>query len=508
MRRLLIIAVQNDWLSGLADLVTFGSMTIIALFLMWSPSEAIRSRVLRSFAILLSICGMLHFVVFWHKDQPFSLHTVLTGLASALVLVVASGVLLFLLRHRPFQRTLAETRQSLAATQEQLSLEQHLLAALVDNMPDAIYFKDLESRFIRCNQSTADLFQLKTPDDVVGCCDHDFFPKAEADVYRADELYIMQSGEPIINKEEHELWPDGEYHWVLSTKMPLRDTSQNIIGTFGLSRDISELKQAEIRLAAKVHELQSLHSELQHSNQELEQFAYVASHDLQEPLRTVVGFCQLLEMEYQSVLEGNGQMYLETIVEGGKRMQRLISDLLEYSRIGRRGDTFQQFPLRRAVEEGLALLQSAVQESEATVHIDELPEVVADEGQMIRLFQNLIGNAIKYRGDQVPAVHIRSVETEDSWKVYISDNGIGIPREFSDQVFIIFKRLHTRTEYPGTGIGLAVCRRIVERHGGQLKLIYNDDPQHPDHSTQTTSEGSTLEITLPKQPPMRVGSAD
>ncbi|MEZ6132502.1 MAG: PAS domain-containing protein [Planctomycetaceae bacterium] len=483
-------------------------MTIIALFLMWSPSDVLHRRVLRAFAVLLGVCGMLHFVVFWHKDQPFVLSTVLTGLASAFVLVVAAGGLFFLLRHRPFQRSLAETRQSLEATQEQLSLEQHLLAALVDNMPDAIYFKDRESRFIRCNQSTAELFQVRSPDEVVGRCDHDFFPKDEADVYRADELFIMQSGEPIINKEEHEHWPDGHDHWVLSTKMPLRDTSQNIIGTFGLSRDITNLKLAESRLAAKVTELESLHTELQHSNQELEQFAYVASHDLQEPLRTVVGFCQLLEMEYQNVLDDNGRMYLTTIVEGGKRMQRLISDLLEYSRISRRGDSFQLFPLRRAVDEGLALLQSAIQESGAIIHIGELPDVLADEGQMIRLFQNLVGNAIKYRQDNVPEVNIRSVETADSWKVYISDNGIGIPQEFSEQVFIIFKRLHTRTEYPGTGIGLAVCRRIVERHGGRLRLIYHDDPQHPDHSMQTPPQGSTLEMTLPKQPPLRTESSD
>lgn len=503
------LAVNNSWLSGLADLVTFASMTIIAVFLMWSPSEAMRGRVLRSFAVLLAVCGMLHFVVFWHKGRPFELSTVLSGLASALVLVVASGVLFFVLRHRPFSKTLQETKQSLEATQDRLSLEQHLLATLVENMPDAIYFKDRDSRFIRCNQSMADLFQVPGPEDVVGRTDHDFFPRAEADVYRADEQHIMQTGEPIINKEEYELWRDGHYHWVLSTKLPLHDTSHNIIGTFGLSRDISDLKRAEAGLAARVSELQALHAELQRSNQELEQFAYVASHDLQEPLRTVIGFCQLLEMEQQHALNDSGRMYLETIVDGGKRMQRLISDLLEYSRIGRRGENFQTVSLNSAVDHAIALLQAPIQDSDARIQVGDLPQVLGDSGQLIRLFQNLIGNAIKYRGPQAPQISIECCSTDAEWKVRISDNGIGIPQEFSEQVFIIFKRLHTRTEYPGTGIGLAVCKRIVERHGGRLQLVYETGAAEgacgaksaADQTTttgQTTGPGCTFEMTFPK----------
>ena len=483
-----LIAAENAWLSGLADLVTFGSMTIISLFLMWSPSEAVRSRLLRFFSVLLSVCGMLHFVTYWHLGRPFSVGSVWGALSSALLLVVGAGIILFLLRHRPAQRTLQETRQSLVATQEQLLLEQHFLTALVDNMPDSIYFKDRESKFIRCNPTVADVFQVADPTQLIGLSDHDFFCKEEADEYRADEQHIIETGEPIINKEEYELWPDGQHHWVLSTKLPLHDANQNIIGTLGLSRDISALKQAEERLATKVAELQELHREFEQSNQELEQFAYVASHDLQEPLRSVVGFCQLLEMEYKDKFDDNGQMYLQIIVDGGKRMQRLITDLLEYSRIGRRGSPFTTINLREAIDEALALLQAPISESGAVLEISELPEIQADAGQMIRLFQNLIGNAIKYRGDESPIVRIWAEDAEAYWKLLISDNGIGIPEEFSEQVFIIFKRLHTRKEYPGTGIGLAVCRRIVERHGGMLRLVYD----------RNQSSGSTIEIRLRK----------
>ncbi len=489
-----LMEIENAWLTGLADFVTFASMTIIALFLMWSPSEALQSRLLRFFAGLLLVCGMLHFVSFWHLGRRFHVSSVLGALSSAVLLVVGAGIIFFLLRHRPAQRTLKEARQSLATTQEQLTREQHLLAALVDNLPDSIYFKDRNSKFIRCNQAVADVFQLASPAEVIGRSDHDFFTKSEADEYRADEQHIIATGEPIINKEEYELWADGEHHWVLSTKLPLRDADQKIIGTLGLSRDISLLKQTEEHLAAKVTELQILHRELQQSNQELEQFAYVASHDLQEPLRSVVGFCQLLEMEYADKFDDNGRMYLETIVDGSKRMQRLITDLLEYSRIGRRGSPFATVQLQAVIGDALALLQASISESGAKIEVAELPEIQADGGQMIRLFQNLIGNAIKYRGEEIPVVRIRAEDAGEHWKLLISDNGIGIPAEFADQVFIIFKRLHTREEYPGTGIGLAVCRRIVERHGGTLKLVYDE--------SQTS--GTTLEILLCKNPPHRI----
>jgi light-regulated signal transduction histidine kinase (bacteriophytochrome) len=182
-------------------------------------------------------------------------------------------------------------------------------------------------------------------------------------------------------------------------------------------------------------------------------------------------------------------MYIETIVDGGKRMQRLISDLLEYSRVGRTDNPREYTSLRQPVDEAMALLHSRIQENDARVTIESLPEVWIDHAQMIRVFQNLIGNAIKYHGEKDPDIRIWCRDSSDAWKIYVSDNGIGISEEFFDQVFIIFKRLHTRDAYPGTGIGLAICKRIVERHGGSMRLISD------------TNEGSTFELTLPKQPP-------
>jgi PAS domain S-box-containing protein len=276
--------------------------------------------------------------------------------------------------------------------------------------------------------------------------------------------------------------PNGDMIVVDFSLKPIKNEDGDVVFLIPEGRDVTEIKTFEQQLKARTEELEQ-------SNQELQQFAYVASHDLQEPLRTIVGFCQLLEMEYSESVDDAGKMYLETIVDGGKRMQRLISDLLEYSRVGRKGNPRENTSLRQPVDEALSLLHSRIQESGATVTIESLPEVWIDHAQMIRVFQNLIGNAIKYRGKKTPEIRIWSRDSSDLWKFYVSDNGIGISEEFFDQVFIIFKRLHTRDEYPGTGIGLAICKRIVERHGGSMRLISD------------RSEGSTFEFTLPKYPP-------
>ncbi|MEO2026017.1 MAG: PAS domain S-box protein [Fuerstiella sp.] len=1011
---LFTLAVDTTLLSSIADLVAFAVLSAVSVLLVRLPEQRLRQGLVRCLSVLLCGCAVLHLVDFWSHRQSGSGWIIATGISTALLLVFAAAVLPMILRRRLAATDLQKTKESLEQAREQLSREQFLFTALMDNMPDCIYFKDRESRILRCNQTVADTFQLAAPTDVIGTCDHDFFTKEEADEYRADEVRIIETGEPVINKEEYELWPDGLHHWVLSTKLPLRNEHGDIIGTFGLSRDISALKRAEERMEAKVVELEQLdadfireqrlfsalienipdavyfkdrncrfirvnpamatdagfrtpdeligltdaniwgsdlpadafadelrimetgepivgkqeevirrtdnerrwvlttkmplrdadgsivgtfglardittlkvtqewlsesqerfefavqgttdglwdwniqtnevwyaprfrellqltsdsedpflnqlssftdrlhpddrervmtsfdehlqhkkphdeeyrlrlasgeyrwfrgrgqadrdesdqpirmagsiqdiddqhqvrnelarmrlqlqqalegghvgmwdwniatdeitvspelmlqigedpdkpwtsledwkrhlhpddidnatqktwdyiggrteeyessfrlrhadgaylwilsrgklfrddngdpgrfigvhidvtelrdaeealarseakfrgifnqtfqfiglmtpdgklidanqaflaaagiksedvlnrqfrdtvwwsHSpelqkrlqqavekarggefdrfeatlptpdgasivvdfslkpitneegdvvflipegrdvteikkfeqqlqarsdELEQSNQELQQFAYVASHDLQEPLRTIVGFCQLLEMEYSELLNDDGKMYLETIVDGGKRMQRLISDLLEYSRVGRMGNPREHTPLRQPVDEALALLHARIQESGAIITIEALPDAWIDHVQMIRVFQNLIGNAIKYRGEKVPEVRIWSQESSDAWKIYVSDNGIGISEEFSDQVFIIFKRLHTRDEHPGTGIGLAICRRIVERHGGSIRLVSD------------RNEGSTFEFTLPKRPP-------
>ncbi|MFD7720279.1 CHASE3 domain-containing protein [Streptomyces sp. NPDC059814] len=210
--------------------------------------------------------------------------------------------------------------------------------------------------------------------------------------------------------------------------------------------------------------------ELRRSNSELEQFAYVASHDLQEPLRKVASFCQLLEKRYGTELDARGKQYIDFAVDGAKRMQVLINDLLTFSRVGRVHDSWNTVDLDRSLDRALANLTLVVEESGTTVvREDPLPEVNGDGTTLAMIWQNLIGNAVKFRRPDEPCViTVGCVREDDVWHFTVTDNGIGIAPEFTEKVFVIFQRLHARDEYDGTGIGLALCRKIIEFHGGRI----------------------------------------
>ncbi|MEO5875658.1 MAG: ATP-binding protein [Streptosporangiaceae bacterium] len=218
--------------------------------------------------------------------------------------------------------------------------------------------------------------------------------------------------------------------------------------------------------------LQKQTLELKRSNAELEQFAYVASHDLQEPLRKVASFCQMLERRYSSQLDERGLKYIEFAVDGATRMQILINDLLTFSRVGRVQDEHQRVSLDGPLDLALSNLDTALEESGAeVVRPEAMPEVIGDPSLLAMLFQNLVGNAIKFRSpDRSPRVEIGCEQLEDGWQIGVTDNGIGIEPEFADKIFVIFQRLHNRETYTGTGIGLALCKKIVEYHGGRIWL--------------------------------------
>jgi signal transduction histidine kinase len=235
-----------------------------------------------------------------------------------------------------------------------------------------------------------------------------------------------------------------------------------------VQRELAERKRAE-------EELKQTMAELARSNQELEQFAYVASHDLQEPLRMVASYVQLLARRYQGRLDADADEFIAYAVDGATRMQALINDLLAYSRVGTRGKPFEPTDCEAILDQALANLQVAIEENGAAVTHDLLPTVMADATQLTQLFQNLIGNAVKFRGEESLRIHISAhwpsaIENRksDEWIFSVRDNGIGIDPEYHERIFLIFQRLHTREEYPGTGIGLAICRKIVERHGGRI----------------------------------------
>ena len=232
---------------------------------------------------------------------------------------------------------------------------------------------------------------------------------------------------------------------------------------FASARDITERKRAKA-------EMESLVEELRRSNAELEQFAYVASHDLQEPLRMVSSFTQLLRRRYGGQLDETADEFIGYAVDGANRMQRLINALLEYSRLGTRGSGHVPVETGRILEAALANLRNAIEESGAEVVSESLPTVLGDEVQLMQLFQNLVANAIKFRGEEPPRVSVSAGRRGAEWVFSVKDNGIGIGPEYRDRIFVIFQRLHGREEYTGTGIGLALCKKIVERHGGKIWL--------------------------------------
>ena len=247
-------------------------------------------------------------------------------------------------------------------------------------------------------------------------------------------------------------------------------------------RDVTDRRAAEEALARQAEELAR-------SNRELEQFAYVASHDLQEPLRMVASYTQLLNRRYGDRLDDDAREFIGFAVDGVNRMQALINDLLAFSRVGTRAATPEPVEAEAVLERVLHTLEPAIEEAGARITHDPLPEVVADPVQLGQVLQNLIANAMKFhRPEEAPAVHVGARDEGAWWRFTVQDNGIGIAPEFRDRIFALFQRLHSRAEYPGTGIGLAICQKIVERHGGQIGV------------ESRPGEGSTFHFTLPKRP--------
>ncbi len=278
---------------------------------------------------------------------------------------------------------------------------------------------------------------------------------------------------------------DGSRFWASTVATALCDEAGNLKGFSKITRDLTERKQAEEVLHEINKRLQEQADELAAINKDLEQFAYIASHDLQEPLRAVSGFVTLLHQRYAGRLDEKADSYIGSAVEGASRMQALINGLLEYSRVGSRGNVPAPASANDALKEALASLQTLIQESGAVVTSDPLPRVQADATQLAHVFQNLIANAIKFRSEKTPEIHVGSRRQDGSWLFWVRDNGIGIDPKYNERIFMIFQRLHTRSKYPGTGIGLAICKRIVERHGGSIWVESQPD------------RGSTFYFTLP-----------
>jgi PAS domain S-box-containing protein len=342
---------------------------------------------------------------------------------------------------------------------------------LVDLLPDAIYIHDGE-RILFVNPAGVTMFGARDETDIIGRAPAEFLHPSNRDSLagRARDLIAGKLSTEFIRRRR--LRVDGTEY--LADVAALQLNWKGKPAVLAVVRDVTD----QVRAA----------EELRRSNAELEQFAYVASHDLQEPLRTVSSYCQLLEKRYKEKLDKNAADYIEFAVSGAKRMQLLINDLLQYSRVGTRGKPFRPTELNQVFADVVSSLDRAISESGATVTRGELPVVPGDAVQLGQLFQNLIGNAIKFRGPHAPEIEVGAAEIEGETVFSVKDNGIGIEAQHADRIFQIFQRLHEREKYSGTGIGLAVCKKIVERHGGRIWV------------ESAPGQGSAFLFTLPGRP--------
>ena len=361
---------------------------------------------------------------------------------------------------------------------ERKQAEKHIAyqAQLLANVNDAIVGSDEQYRLTAWNAGAESLYGWKA-EEVLGQNGIELlrteWTQEEANAMRHK---IAQLGR--WRGEATQLHKDGTRIPVEVSSIALRDESGKITGYVSVNRDITERKQAEAAV-------QRMTQDLLRSNAELEQFAYVASHDLQEPLRMVSSYMQLLSKRYQGKLDSDADEFIAFAVDGSKRMQNLINDLLTYSRLGTRGEPMVLISCEKVLDAALMNLQLAIEESHTTITRELLPTAFCDPMQLAQVFQNLLGNSIKFRGPRAPHIHISAKRQESEWIFSVRDNGIGLDPKFRERIFDIFQRLHDRASYPGTGIGLAICKRIIQRHNGRIWV------------ESQPGKGSTFYFTLP-----------
>ncbi len=388
---------------------------------------------------------------------------------------------------------LAQQADQLRLANAQLQHERFLLQSLMDNVPDSIYFKDLQGRFLRVNRYLAQRNRLEDPAEAEGKTDFDFFPKEHAQASYEMEQRIICTGQPVIGLEERETCSDAsKERWVLTSKLPLRDEQGRIMGTFGLSRDITELKRKEALLQEQAAALVKMNTQLVQSNKDLDDFAYIASHDLKEPLRGIANYAHFLWEDYAGQLDEEGREKLTTLTRLCKRMESLIDSLLKFSRLGRTELAIQRVDLNQVVSEVLDMLRVLIAEQQVEIRIPRLlPVLYCDAVRVRELYNNLITNAIKYNDKPTKWIEIGWLNElcadghTDKNVLFVRDNGIGIAKKHHEAVFRIFKRLHARDTFgSGTGAGLTFVKQIVERHGGRIWL--QSEPK----------KGSTFYFTL------------
>ncbi|MEW6600649.1 MAG: PAS domain S-box protein [Nitrospirota bacterium] len=329
-----------------------------------------------------------------------------------------------------------------------------------ENAAVGIALGDEDARWIQVNRKFSDILGYSI-DELTGMTFRDI---THPDDLKAGESWrhqLLRGDVDHFAEVKRYIHKDGHIVWCMLTLSIQRDDYGNFENFIAIIEDISQKKKTE-------EALQETLKEVERSNKELQQFAYIVSHDLKEPLRMIISYAQIIGKRYKDKLDKNADEFIEYMIEGTTRMDALLDDLLAYSRVGKNAASFQDVDLTLALKKAISNLKRIIGKSSVEITSEDLPTVTADEVQMIQLFQNLITNAIKFHGNEAPRINISADRANNEWTVRLSDNGIGIDHEHLERIFLMFKRLHPRGKYPGTGVGLSICKKIVERHGGSI----------------------------------------
>lgn len=375
--------------------------------------------------------------------------------------------------------------------EEQLRELNNDFVTLLESTSDFIYFKDKDSRFRFCSQTLASITGHHSWRDMKGKNDLEVFPEDTARIYYEEELPILREGRPLLNKTDpyHDI--QGKLGWVNTNKWPVfADDKKTVVGIFGISRDITELKEAEDEIKALNRDLEQRVNErtaqLEAANKELEAFSYSVSHDLRTPLRAIDGFSHILLEDYADKLDAEGKRLLKVVRDNTNRMGQLIDDILQFSRTGRVGLTFAEIDMERLAHEVAEELKPLFAGGELKFEIEAIPSSTGDLAMMRQVFINLISNALKFtRHNTSPTVRVGAGINGNETIYYVKDNGVGFDMKYSDKLFGVFQRLHSMEEFEGTGIGLAIVKRIVTRHGGRV------------WAEGKVNEGATIYFALP-----------
>ncbi|MBI3853134.1 MAG: PAS domain S-box protein [Verrucomicrobia bacterium] len=474
------------WLHVISDaLITLAyySIPLTLLYYVRKRRDFAFNWILVFFAIFILACGTTHLMEIWSVWHPAYW---LSGVIKAVTALVSVFTAILLAKLMPTALALPsrnDLRKVNAALEKEIIVRQKAeerFRRFLESAPDAIVIINRHGLIELMNSQAERLFAYSR-EELLGKEIELLVPPRFRGNHAGHRMRFFDA--PTVRPmgaglNLYGLRKDNTEFPVEVSLSPLETEEGTLVSS--AIRDITERRQNE-------KNLQTALTELRRSNEELERFAYVASHDLQEPLRMVSSYTQMLAQRYNDKLDDDARDFIRYAVEGATRMQQLINDLLEYSRMGTRGQSFESVDVNGVLGQVRVTLQSAIKQCQGLVTNEPLPTILADAPQLIRLVQNLISNAIKFRGKEPPHVHVAAVERLDEWIFSVRDNGIGIAAEYFDRIFLIFQRLHSQAEYPGTGVGLAICKRIVERHGGRIWV------------ESELGKGSVFYFTIPKQ---------